>query len=119
MGKTKVIPVDAKARRFKKASRVLEKYYSTAEPDELRDMSLDVSWPEIPLRSRKKSFARHKKTILALKPLFKQYVIELNKVAKKDGYKNRIEYINERNGISKENYKRFLEKADEIIKILG
>ena len=119
MGKVKMIPVDAEARRFKKAGKVLEEYFNIADLDDLRGMALDILWREIPLSSRKKAFAKYRKTILTLKPLFKQYVIELNKVAKKDGYKNRIEYANHINGIPQEKFELFLEKADHVIKILN
>ena len=119
MGKVKMIPIDAEARRFKKAGKVLEEYFNIADLDDLRGMALDILWREIPLSSRKKAFAKYRKTILTLKPLFKQYVIELNKVAKKDGYKNRIEYANHINGIPQEKFELFLEKADHVIKILN
>ena len=119
MGKIEFKPVTAEAKRFAKVNRVMEKYYNIADLDELRDMNLDVSWPGIPLKSRKKSFVRHKKIILALKPLFKKFVLEQNRVAKKDGYRNRIEYMNQRNGVPREKFELFLEKIDLVIKDLN
>jgi len=119
MVKVEVLPATPEARRFNKANKVLGEYLSTAGLDDLQEMAILVSCPQISLKNRKKAIAERKKTILALKPLFKQHVIELNKVAEKDGYKNRIDYMNERNGVPKEKFKLFLEKADEVIKILN
>lgn len=109
----RVIPLDKKRR---KPAKVLEKYFNIATPDELGRIRSDIFAPSKNLKERKKAFEKHKGTILKLKPLFKQLVIERNKVSQKDGYKNYLEFILKYDGVPKEKFKLFLGSADGIIK---
>ena len=101
--------------KLKKLTRAIEDYFGVADMGKLRDMGADIFNPKKNLSQRKKAFATHKKTILALKPLFKQCVREQNKLAEKNGYKSRTDFINQHHGISKEKFKLFLKKVDLVI----
>ena len=108
--------LDPKLRRL---TKTINDYYDVADMDKLEELVIVISWPHIKLSRRKKNFRTHKKTIFALKPLFKRFVLAQNKLAKKNGHKNRIDFINQSNGISKEKFELFLETTDQIIKTLN
>lgn len=105
--------------KFKKADRVVEKYYGVADMEDLKDIMLDIFDFQNNLNQCKRSFTAHKKIILALKPLFKRRVIELNKAAEKEGYKNYLEFAANCDGLPKEKFELFLRKVDQVIKELN
>lgn len=103
----------------KRVAKAMEKYFDVATPEEVDKIMFDIFSLKKNLAQRKKVFARHKKTILALKPLFKQLVIELNKVAKKGGYKNHFDFTSKNDGIPKEKLELFFKKVDRVIKAIN
>jgi len=116
MNSPKRIRVKALDRKHKREANVLEKYFNIANLPELKRIRFEIFNPQKNLSERKEAFGKHKKTILNLKPLFKQLVIERNKAAQNEGYKNCFEFFIDRDGVPKEKFKLFLENADKIIK---
>ena len=120
MGKVNVVPIDAVSKkRFEKVNRAIEDYYDVADMDELRDIGFDIFDSQKNLSQRKKTFAAHKKTVLALKPLFKRLVLERNKAVKKDGYRNYLEFAANYDRLPWEKFELFLERVDLAIKELN
>ena len=120
MGKITVVPTDAEAKKkFKGVRTAVEDYFNTADMDKLKGILLDIFDLQKNLNQCKKAFATHKKTVLALKPLFKQFVLEQNNAAKKDGCKNYLEFAANCDGLPWEKFKLFLEKVDLVIKDLN
>ena len=108
----KVVALD---KSFEGVARSTERYYNTASLSGLDKIWFDLFRPSKSLRERQKAFAKHKATIFALKPIFKEIVLECNKVAVKKGHRNYFEFFIHRDGLTKEEVEAFFKKVDGFI----
>lgn len=111
--KIKVTPID---KRQKGIAKLLGKYFSVAEPNQIEKIRFSIFNPAKELEGRKIACGQYRGTILFLKRIFKDLVTERNKVALKDGYKNHLDFALNSDGVPKRRFKEFLDESDRIIK---
>ncbi|MCG2685876.1 hypothetical protein L6258_00710 [Candidatus Parcubacteria bacterium] len=112
----KVVALD---KSFEGVARVSEGYYNTASLPELDRIWFGLFKPSKSLRERQAAFAKHKSTIVTLKPIFKEIILERNKMAVKKGYQNYFEFITSYNGLTNEQLELFFKRVDKFIEDLN
>jgi len=111
--KVKVTTLDKK---YRKLARILEEYHSTAHWKVIEAIRFEIFAPNKNFKERQKAYEDYKDVILKLKPIFKRLIIERNRLAREEGYKNYFEFITQKDGVPKEKINFFFTKADKIIK---
>jgi len=112
MGKIKVNILTPK---HKKAAHLIERYHGIADWDLIDKIRIEIFHPKKKLKERKEAYKKFKDIILALKPIFKEIVIERNRLAKDEGFPSHLEYALKNDGTPEEKFSFFLKKADKII----
>lgn len=110
--KVKVHPFDKK---HKKYARILEEYHGTAHWKVIEAIRIEVFHPNKSLKERQKAYEDYKDVVLKLKPIFKRLIIERNRLAREEGYKNYFEFITKSDGVPKKSLNSFFCQADQII----
>jgi len=111
--KVKVTPLDIKHRKL---ARILEEYHSTAHWKVIEAIRFEIFAPNKNFKERQKAYEDYKDVVLKLKPIFKRLVIEHNRLAREEGYKNYFEFITQKDGVPKEKIDFFFAKIDKIIR---
>jgi len=110
--KVKVTVLDKKHRKL---ARILEEYHSIAHWKVIEAIRFEIFAPNKNFTERQKAYEDYKDVVLKLKPIFKKLIIERNRLARNEGYKNYFEFITQKDGIPKEKINLFFTKADKII----
>lgn len=110
--KVKVTPLDKKHRKL---ARILEEYHGIAHWKVIEAIRIEVFHPNKSLKERQKAYEDYKDVVLKLKPIFRRLIIERNRLARNEGYKNYFEFITQKDGVPKEKINLFFTKVDKII----
>jgi hypothetical protein len=99
----------------KKAADLIGKYFSVADRKLINTIRIEIFHPKKKLQERKKAYNKFKKLIQTLKPIFKEIVVERNRLAKNNGFSNHLDFILKNEGASKKKLGLFFKNTDKVI----
>jgi len=108
----KVVELKKGQKDLKKA---VESYYKIATPEDINRIKLDILNPSKNFSQRRKSYTKHKRTLLLLKPLFRKIKKAHIQIAKDQDSRSYLDFRLRSDGVSKKKFDFFLTNADTVI----